>query len=479
MHRKLKHLGAIFLVLAAAGYAQVTSAEPPAVDEEAIAAASIGEVVVELNKGRMIKLDRPISSVAISDPLTADVQVVSQKMLFVRGKKVGETTLYATDAADEMVFSAVLQVTHNISKLQNAVKRVSPDSDITFRSVDGGLVMEGSAPSVEEAAKVSDIASAFVGEGERVVNMVKTAGSDQVTLQVRIVELQRNSLKNLGFNLQNVSNNGNFSMQLLQGDDILFHTDDPDVFAYSTPSSVLYRPGTTVASNLFFGYKDVSGLVEALETKGIARVLAEPTLTTTTGKAASFLAGGQFPLPVLGSQNTVTIQYQPFGVSLNFTPVVMSKQRISLTVAPEVSTLNFNNPIQVSNVTYPILNTRRASAVVELGSGDTFMLAGLLQSEASHTINKFPGVGDLPILGALFRSQSFQDNQTELVILVTPYIVRPVSDRAKMQTPTDGFVPPNDLQRLLMGNLYQQEPLKDETPQTVPSLHGGGFILGE
>ncbi|MDE3059707.1 MAG: type II and III secretion system protein family protein, partial [Pseudomonadota bacterium] len=227
----------------------------------------------------------------------------------------------------------------------------------------------------------------------------------------------------------------------------------------------------------------LSGLIDALETQGLATILAEPTLSTTSGQAASFLAGGQFPVPVVqpsGSGTTYTIQYQPFGVSLKFTPVVMSHDRISLTVNPDVSTLDFSNPIQVSGITYPIIDTRQASAVVELGSGDSFMLAGLLQSDVSNTVNKFPGLGDLPVLGALFRSTQFQNNQTELVILVTPYIVHPVADGSKLQTPLDGYKPPSDLERLLLGNLYQQQPMKkdkDEKP-AMPELHGaGGFIL--
>jgi pilus assembly protein CpaC len=363
-----------------------------------------------------------------------------------------------------MVFSAVLQVTHNLSKLQDTVKRVSPESEITFRSVEGGLVMEGTALSVEEAAKVSDVASAFVGEGERVVNMVKTSGSEQVTLQVRIVELQRNSLKDFGINLQNVTVNGEFAMQILQGEDITQWPNNVITTPLHTlePSSLIVR-GSNLNNNFYFKYKNMGALIDALETQGLATVLAEPSLTTTSGKAASFLAGGQFPLPVAGSDGNVTLQYQPFGVSLNFTPMVMSKERISLTVAPEVSTLDFNNPIQVDGITYPILSTRKASSVVELGSGQSFMLAGLLQKEVAHTIRKFPGLGNLPVLGTLFSSQSFQNDQSELVIIVTPYIVQPVSDRAKLQVPTDGYVPPNDLQRLLRNNLYQQEPMDDDS----------------
>jgi pilus assembly protein CpaC len=438
-----------------------------------------GVIPVEINKGKMIKLDVPISSVAIADPNTADVQVVSPKLLFVRGKKVGETSIYAVDLNDNMVFSAVLEITHNLSKLNTAIKDVAPDANVVVRSVDGGLIMEGFAASSSEAEKISNVAAAFITDTEKMVNMIKTGGSDQVMLKVRIVEMQRNSLKSLGLNLQNIANGADFSWQLLQGEDILFHTADPTIFAFSTPGAHLSR-GSGVDTNMMLRYKDWYGLLDALETNGLARTLAEPTLTTTTGKPASFLAGGQFPLPISSSaSNTVTIQYQPFGVSLNFTPIVMSKNRISLTVAPEVSTLNFNNPIQIQDITYPILNTRKASAVVELGSGDSFMLAGLIQSDASQTINKFPGVGDLPVLGALFRSQQFQNNQTELVILVTPYLVKPVAESDKLQTPVDGYVPPSDFQRLLLGNIYQQEPLVSEAP-SLPVLHGsGGFLLGD
>ncbi len=454
--------------------AMLVASLPAVADERSIS--------VEIKKGKMVRLDRPAASVIVADPGTADVQVVSPKLIFVQGKKIGQTSLYAVDAQDDPVLNLVVDVTHDISQLERTVRQVVPDAEVGFKTVDGGLVLDGYTRTVAEAEHVSNVASAFVGTGEKMVNMIKTAGSDQVMLKVKIVEMVRSDLKRFGINLQNVTQNGSFAWQLLQGNDILYHTAEENVFAFSTPGSVLARQGS-LDSNFLLHYKDISGLVNALETQGLATVLAEPTLTTTTGKAASFLAGGQFPLPVLGADNTVTIQYQPFGVSLNFTPVVMSKDRISLTVAPEVSTLNFNNPIQVQNITYPILNTRKASAVVELGSGDSFMLAGLLQHDNTNSVNKFPGLGDVPILGALFRSQQFQNNQTELVILVTPYLVRPVTQTASLQTPVDGYKPPSDLQRLLTGNLYQQQPMAEEEKilppaEDMPQLHGdGGFML--
>lgn len=454
------------------------------------------EINVELNKGAMVKLSSPASSVVIADPETADVQVVSPKLLFVHGKRVGQTSLYAVDVNDNAIIGAVVNVTHNLSSLEQTVKRVVPDADVSFRTVDGGMVMEGFAASVDEAQKIQNVASAYLTEGEQMVNMIQTNGSDQVMLKVKLVEMSRTDLKRIGVNLQNVTNNGNFAWQVLQGQDILFNTADANVKAYSAFGNTLSR-GTNTDSNVLLRYRDAAGLLEALESQGLAHVLAEPSLTTTSGQPASFLAGGQFPLPVFGQNNTVALQYQTFGVGLNFTPVVMSHDRISLSVSPEVSTLNFNNPIQVSGITYPILETRRASATVELGSGDSFVLAGLLRNENSNNVQKFPGLGDVPILGTLFRSSQFQNNQTELVMLVTPYIVRPVGDASKLQTPLDGYKPPSEFERLMKGSLYEQQSMneEDDQPETravaskapaaggartalVPQLHGeGGFIL--
>lgn len=421
----------------------------------------------EVNKGKRVTLSAAAASVVAANPEIADVQVVSPRVLYIYGKKVGETSIFAVDAKDKTIFDATVSVTHDLSNLERTVKRMVPDADVSFKSVDGGIVMEGHASTISESEHLASIASTFIDSTkEKMINLVQTNGSDQVMLKVKIVEMSRRDLKRLGVNLQNVTVNGEFGFQLLQGNDILFHTADPSVLAYGTPQNVLARTNTSDV-NALFKYKDLYTLVNALETDGLAHVLAEPSLTTTSGKAASFLAGGQFPLPVKDQNNAVTIEYKDFGVSLNFTPVVMAKDHLSITVAPEVSTLNFSNPIQVEGITYPILNTRKASAVVELGSGQTFMMAGLLQSEVSNNINKFPGLGDVPVLGALFRSQEFQNNQTELVILVTPYVVHAMSNN-KQQTPIDGFVPPSDLERVLWGNLYKQQPLKLEGMPSAP-----------
>ena len=435
-------------------------------------------IKVEINKGAMVKLDKPASSVVVADPNTADVQVVSPKLIFIHGKKVGETSVYAVDGTDEPILNATVEVTHNISSLKRTVKRVAPDADVEFKTVDGGLVVDGFTSSVSESDNIKNLASAYIGGQEKMVNMLTSAGSDQVMLQVKIVEMTRSDVKRFGINLTAALSPDNVVVQLLQGKDI----------ATSATTGLLTRAGTsnitsTTDTALYGkwtpGIGSISGVIDALEAQGLANVLAEPSLTTTSGKTANFLAGGEFPIPVKDGLGNITVSYKPFGVKLDFTPVVMSKDRMSITVAPEVSSINFDNPIEVNGLKNPIILTRKAQATVELGSGDTFALAGLLKNDQSNSIDKFPGLGDLPVLGTLFRSQQFRNDKTELVILVTPYLVRPVAEQNKMLTPWDGYVPPNDFQRLLIGNLYQQEPM-DEADKAMPALNGeGGFILDE
>jgi len=439
-------------------------------------------IQVEINKGAMIKLEHPASSVIVADPTTADVQVVSPKLIFIHGKKVGETSIYAVDSGDEPILEATVEVTHNLSGLSRAVKRAAPDADVDFKTVGGGLVMDGVAGSVAESDTIRNIASSYMGDKEKMVNMLTTAGSDQVMLQVRIVEMNRDSVKRFGINMQNAFQVGNLDLQVLQGADILFDQDaklgPENKWETGNRTGVLDRLGSK-NTQIVGRYRNgrVNNLVDALETEGLATTLAEPTLTTTSGKPASFLAGGEFPIAMKGTNGDVSVEYKPFGVSLKFTPVVMSHERMSIEVAPEVSSISFDNPIAAAGINNPILLTRKAQSTIELGSGATFALAGLIKNDSTNSVTKFPGLGDVPVLGGLFRSTTFQTNQSELVILVTPYIVRPVADPTKFKTPVDGLMQPNDFQRLLLGNLYQMEPLEDKA-EPAPKLNGeGGFIL--
>lgn len=457
---------------------------PVAAHAQSIAATEItpsGNVItVEINKGRMVRLPRTASSLVVADPTIADIQVVSPRLVYVHAKKIGETSLYAVDKNDATILDATVEVTHNLSKLSRAIKTLVPDADVQVQSTDGGMVMNGYVDSPAQSEHIKELVTSFIGEKEKLVNLVSTAGSDQVTLMVKVAEVSRNELKRFGINLANVITSGNFAFQVLQGRTFLDST-----------GAITRKTGDFGTDNTLFGSwrgSNVRGIIDALEKQGLISVLAEPSLTTASGKTGNFLAGGEFPIPIIDSEGKINVQYKPYGISLNFTPVVLTKDKISLTVAPEVSTIASVQGLTIGSntvqFTIPNLQTRRAETTVELGSGQTFAIAGLLKNDRTNNVEKFPGLGDLPVLGALFRSEDFRNDQTELVILVTPYIVRPVSERDKLKSPLDGYVPPTDLERLLLGRIYSPQDAEEGAPpveldmKDAPRLHGeGGFIV--
>ncbi len=422
---------------------------------------------VEVNKGQMVKLNSVASSVLVADPTIADIQVVSPRMVYLHGKKIGETSIYAIDSSDNTVLDASVEVTHNLTRLNRTLKELVPDADVELKSVDGGLVMNGFVDTPMQSDTVKNLVGGFISKDEKLVNMINTAGTDQVTLQVKVAEVSRNELKRFGIHMENLLNTGNFVFSLAQGRDFL---EGGQVLRNNTDSSI------------YAGYNggklNVQSVIDALETQGLVSVLAEPSLTTTSGKTANFLAGGEYPIPLVDGNGGVSVEYKPFGISLNFTPTVLSKDKISLSVAPEVSNISSVNSLTLGNNTafvIPSIPTRRAQTTVELGSGQTFAIAGLFKNDRSNNIDKFPGLGEVPVLGALFRSQEFQNDQSELVILVTPYLTRPVPE--KMATPLDGYTPPVDLERILQGKLYHEAPAAGNA-EPAPALHGdGGFML--
>lgn len=435
-------------------------------------AATDRVIHVEVNKGEMVRLETPANSVMVADPSIADIQVVSPKMIYVNAKKIGETSIYALGNNDATVLDATIEVTHNLSRLNRTIKQMVPDADVQLKSIDGGMVLEGFVDTPMQSETVRSIVSGFMGREDRLVNMMSTNGSDQVTLMVKVAEVSRNELKRFGIHLENFVNTGNFLFSLAQGRD------------FTGAGGSLLRNGSD--SSLFgafnTGNTSIQGVIDALESQGLVSVLAEPSLTTTSGKTANFLAGGEFPIPLVDADGQITVQYKSFGISLNFTPTVLAKEKISLAVSPEVSNIAAITNLQTSAATtfaVPTLQTRRAQTTVELGSGQTFAIAGLFKNDRSNSVDRFPGLGELPVLGALFRSQQFRNDQSELVILVTPYVVRPVSE--KLATPLDGYTPPTDLERILLAKHYQQAPIPSERESAstdLPELHGdGGFIL--
>jgi pilus assembly protein CpaC len=292
----------------------------------------------------------------------------------------------------------------------------------------------------------------------------------QVQLRVRVAEVSRNVLKQFGINWNALFSTGKFLFGIA--------TANPIIVGTSLLAST--RPTDSIFGSFNSGSLDINGLIDALDDNGLITVLAEPNLTAVSGKPATFLAGGEFPIIVPDSDGRVTIEFKQFGVSLGFTPTILSENRISLHVKPEVSQLSTAGAIRIDNFTIPSLTTRRAETTVELGNGQSFAIAGLLQNNIRHDIDKFPGLGDLPVLGTLFRSDRFQRDETELVIIVTPYIVRPVSSQ-KLALPTDGMVPPTDEDRILHGRLYRPSGRRD-VPAPIVGNHAEtrqpiGFVL--
>ncbi len=438
---------------------------------------SVGGIIkVEINKGTPVHLPAPAASVAIADPTVADVQVISPKLIMIAGRGVGETSVIAVDNKDNVILQGTVVVSHNISSLQRALSAASPDNKLTATSIDGAIVLNGKVDSPIAAETAQRLASGFLSnDKQKVINMLDTSGGDQVMLKVRVVELARSELKRFGINWESLITAGSFVYGVGVGRDLV------------SGAATAFDRATNGDNSIFGGFRDgnqnINVAIDALENDGLISVLAEPNLTTRSGQQASFLAGGEIPIPVQGQNNQVTIEYRKFGVSLQFTPIVMSKDKINLSVMPEVSALSETNRVSTtSGVSVPGFTTRRASTTVDLGSGQTFAIAGLLRNDSSNSVSKFPILGDVPVLGTLFRSSAFRNDQTELVILVTPFIVKPIDDPSKVATPLDGMTPANDFERIVLGRLTGETPKQPNSAKGPAAIFSGvegeaGFLI--
>jgi pilus assembly protein CpaC len=433
-------------------------------------ASSANAMDLDVNKGEIIRLPRPASHIFIADPEVADIDVRSPNYVYVYGVSVGETTLHALDSDQNEILKMNINVRHNTHGLSSLIKEALPDSKVTFSSIGDGLVIKGVVDTPEDAEMVMRLASSATGDSGHIINMLKINGSDQVMLKVKVAEVARSNLKNFGINLSSILTKGSFAFGVFTGRDFLNSSGD------------LIREGNNIQVSGSPGRVNASGVLDALENEGFVKTLAEPNLTAKSGETASFLAGGEYPIPVPQDNGVTTIEYKEFGVRLSFTPIVLSPNRIGLQVAPEVSSLT-SSAVTINNSEIPTLSTRKASTTVELGSGESFAIAGLMQNDVTNSISKFPWLGDLPVLGALFRSNDYQKNETELVIIVTPYIVKGVKESDKLLSPTDGYEVPNDFERLLMGKLYVEKPAgigKGSDKIARYKLNGdAGFALGE
>lgn len=481
-HHRTNTVGALtgFLVFAFFIAAAAVSATANPLTEKhgaSVLAPSEGNLLVEVNKGTLIRLDRPASEVFIANPEIADVQVKSNRVVYIFGRAQGETSFYALDKDDQTIFSSNVTVTRNLSALRSAYTRLMPGAPLKAVMLGQLVVLEGNVGSPAEAAMAEELARSILLT-DQVMNSVNVLQPTQVNLRVRIAEVSRTVLKQLGVNWEGFYTGSNVGFGIANGRDVSNIIADP---VTQLPIEIFNRPdvGNSLFGEIFTGGIDLNYAIDALDQEGFIKVLAEPNLTALTGQTANFLAGGEFPIPI-PSRDGLGIEYREFGVKLEFTPTVMSTGRISMHVKPEVSDLSTAGAIRVEGISVPSISTRRAETTVELGSGQSFAIAGLIENNVVQDSNRFPGLGDIPILGALFRSEEFRREETELLIVITPYIVRPVSDR-QLSLPTDHYIAPSDMDRYLNGKRWQENSgsaLQNQDKKAGPSLkQRAGFKL--
>jgi len=467
----------VFFVLMVAATATAYAAPLAKKHGASVLAPSEGNLLIEVNKGTLIRLDRPASEVFIANPEIADVQVKSNRVIYIFGRAQGETSFYALDKDDQTIFSSNVTVTRNLSALRTAYTRLLPGAPVKVVMLGQLVVLEGNVGSPAEAAMAEELARSILLT-DQVMNSVNVLQPTQVNLRVRIAEVSRTILKQLGVNWEGFYTGSKLGFGIANGRDVSNIIADP---VTQLPIEIFNRPdvGNSLFGEIFTGGVDLNYAIDALDQEGFIKVLAEPNLTALTGQTANFLAGGEFPIPI-PSRDGLGIEYREFGVKLEFTPTVMSTGRISMHVKPEVSDLSTAGAIRVEGISVPSISTRRAETTVELGSGQSFAIAGLIENNVVQDSNKFPGLGDIPILGALFRSEEFRREETELLIVITPYIVRPVSDR-QLALPTDHYIAPSDMDRYLNGKRWEANAgstLKNQDRKAGPSLKKrAGFKL--
>ncbi|WP_156678349.1 type II and III secretion system protein family protein [Sphingomonas profundi] len=495
----LKH-GAVGTALAAGLALGLAAALPLPALAAPMASQPTDSVTLSVGRGQVVRLPTPMSNLFVADEKVADVQVRSPTQLYIFGKGGGETTVYATNKAGQTVYSANIRVGANYGTIGSMLQMAMPEASITATPMNGLVLLTGTVASPGDVEEAQQLVQAFVGKETQVVSRIRTATPLQVNLHVKIAEVSRELSKEIGVNLLTRDTTGGFQFNIAQGRgfggigtaDIstLPKLDASSIFGLPTGSiSLPFDPksgqfltsgGTSfdfsklgigagktalgIAGRLFG--VDVASALDLAEADGLVTTLAEPNLTALSGETASFLAGGEVPIPISQALGTVSVEYKQYGVSLAFTPTVLADGRISMRVRPEVSELSTAGAVTLNGFSIPGFTTRRAETTIELGSGQAFMIGGLLRNSHTNAIDKAPFLGDLPILGALFRSSSFRRNETELVIVVTPYLVKPVNAN-QIALPTDGYRAATDFQRVVGGQSFDG---KSGATRPVPTM---------
>ena len=428
----------------AADYRAAAPAVPVAADGQMNArflALGVGKSIV-------IDLPRDIKDVLVADPKIANAVVRSAQRAYIIGAAVGQTNIVFFDAAGQQIAAYDIAVKRDLNGVRAALKQTMPNADIQIEGVGDGVMLSGSVATPIEAQQAGELAARLVGGPDKVVNSIAVRGRDQVMLKVTVAEVARSIIKQLGIDLSASLNYGNSVV----------------TFNNANPFTANGQPlvGGNALTTAFGSTPSVKATLRAMESAGVVRTLAEPNLTAISGEAATFVAGGEFPIPTgVTCQTTAagavgqcapSIAFKKFGISLNFTPIVLTEGRISLHVMTEVSEVSNDNSINISGISVPSIKTRRAETTVEIPSGGSMAMAGLIQQQTKQAVNGLPGLSTLPVLGTLFRSRDFANNQTELVVLVTPYVVRAVAQK-DLSRPDDGFAAAADPQADLLGSI--------------------------
>lgn len=461
---------AVVGVLVAPAEAAVGGAQLVKIDQGGANATS-RSIVLGLNKAAIVELPVVARDVLVSNPKIVDAVVRTSTRIYLIGLAVGQTNAFFFGDKGQQILNLEINVERDLSGLRQTLRQYLPDARIDVQPMADNIVLTGTVPNAAAADKARELATRFLGvdpaaagAGGQVLNMLAIEGKEQVMLKVTIAEMQRNIIKQLGIDLSATGSIGNFAFNL----------------ATANPFSIAGVPLgglTTAGTELTSGDTTIGSALKALEEDGLVRTLAEPTLTAISGENAKFLAGGEFPVPVAkDDQGNITVAYKPFGVGLAFTPVVLSEGRISLKISTEVSELTTAGAIVSQGLSIPGLNVRRAETTLELPSGGSLVMAGLISDRTKQNIDGVPGAKDLPVLGALFRSRDYQKNETELVVVVTPYVVDP-TNRKNIALPTDGYAPASDMDTVLMGRLNATYGANGSAP-TDKKLKGPvGFVV--
>jgi pilus assembly protein CpaC len=425
-----------------------------------------------IGKSVIIDLPRDVKDVLVADPKIANAVVHSSQRAYIIGTAVGQTNVVFFDADGLQIAGYDIAVTRDLNGVRAALKQMVPNGNVQIEGVGDGVVLTGTVSSAVESQQAGDLAARLVGGPEKVVNSIVVQGRDQVMLKVVVAEVARSIIKQMGVDLSASLNYGNTV--------VTFNNSNPFT-ANNTP-----LVAGNALSGSFGSSPSVQATLRAMESAGVVHTLAEPNLTAISGESASFIAGGEFPIPAgytcqpATSASTVqqcqlSVAYKKFGISLNFTPVVLSEGRISLHVMTEVSEISNENAVNLSGVSIPSIKTRRAETTLEIPSGGSMAMAGLIQQQTKQAVNGMPGVDQIPVLGQLFRSQDFVNNQTELMVLVTPYVVRAVAQK-DLSRPDDGFAPASDSQSALLARINRIYGVSGRVEQVAGYPCNFGFI---